>query len=541
MHIGAPIAKGCSAIVYAAAFKDARPPADSLNSSAIDSDDSSTASSTDQLSPLQDRTRYVHNFGTSLENPHFLRANSPHAPHSTQSQAAQSTRAVGKRVRFDSQSNATVQQQSAGLAASRLSETGDSSESLSLLSLSEDEHQPDDHATYPLALKMMFNYDIQSNAMSILRAMYRETIPAVNKYCNDDASGWEKMLMEQSVQLPAHPNVVLMIGAFCAQIPRLRHSAALIPMALPQRLNPNGYGRNMSLFMLMKRYEYTLREYLRSHQLPMRAKLMLFAQLLEGVAHLYRHGVAHRDLKSDNILIDCNGADLYPILVISDFGCCSADKYHGLTVPYPSMDIDKGGNAALMAPEIADKMPGTFAVLDYSKSDLWAVGTLAYEIFGAANPFYAPPSDSPQQTQLRNATYADADLPPLDANVPALVQQLVGNILQRNPHRRLAPDVAANVMQLLLWAPSGWLKGRSVAGSAEILQWLLSLTTKILYEARLGGRARDPSDTFGLRQIHTNRTQTEYLLISSFLLRSQLQQIRSAIEWAQQANQEVAE
>jgi len=28
---------------------------------------------------------------------------------------------------------------------------------------------------YPLALKMMFNYDIQSNALSILRAMYKET------------------------------------------------------------------------------------------------------------------------------------------------------------------------------------------------------------------------------------------------------------------------------------------------------------------------------------------------------------------------------
>lgn len=46
---------------------------------------------------------------------------------------------------------------------------------------------------YPLAVKMMFNYDIQSNAMSILRAMYKETIPARNKHINREADTWEKM------------------------------------------------------------------------------------------------------------------------------------------------------------------------------------------------------------------------------------------------------------------------------------------------------------------------------------------------------------
>lgn len=40
---------------------------------------------------------------------------------------------------------------------------------------------------------MMFNYDIQSNAMSILRAMYKETIPARNQRINEDADNWEKL------------------------------------------------------------------------------------------------------------------------------------------------------------------------------------------------------------------------------------------------------------------------------------------------------------------------------------------------------------
>lgn len=529
LNIGAPIAKGCSAIVYAAAFKDARQETDSLNTSTIDSDDSSSIS-IEPISPIQNTTRYTHNFGTSLENPHFL--NAMRSTPQLQEQSRQ-TRRVPKRVRFDSQSN---RQHSSIVSSASPNEISTSNENISILSSEEDESHRDDHESYPLALKMMFNYDIQSNAMSILRAMHKETIPAINKYCNDDATGWEKLLMEQSVQLPPHPNIVLMFGTFCAQIPDLQQSSTLIPSALPQRLNPNGYGRNMSLFMLMKRYEYTLREYLNSHELSMRSKLILFAQLLEGVAHLYRHGVAHRDLKSDNILIDSNGDDLYPILVLSDFGCCSADKSNGLSIPYTSFDMDKGGNAALMAPEIATKRPGTFSVLDYSKSDLWAVGTLAYEIFGSPNPFYKLPNES-TESSLVNSTYNDVDLPPLNENVPTLVQKLVNNILHRSPNQRLAPDVAANVMQLFLWAPSTWLNSKSMASSAEVLQWLLSLTTKVLYETRLGNKIYDLNDRFGLRQMRTNRTHTEFLLISSFLLRAQLQQIRSAVEWIRQTNE----
>lgn len=49
--------------------------------------------------------------------------------------------------------------------------------------------QNEDH---PLAVKMMFNYDIQSNAMAILRAMYRETVPARQYYTNIEIADWEK-------------------------------------------------------------------------------------------------------------------------------------------------------------------------------------------------------------------------------------------------------------------------------------------------------------------------------------------------------------
>ena len=60
-----------------------------------------------------------------------------------------------------------------------------------------------------------------------------------------------------------------------------------------------------------------------------------------------------RDLKSDNILLDTSdGEENCPLLAVTDFGSCLSDKYYGLNLPYKTPDVDKGGNVALMAPEV---------------------------------------------------------------------------------------------------------------------------------------------------------------------------------------------
>lgn len=171
----------------------------------------------------------------------------------------------------------------------------------------------------------MFNYDVQSNALAIVRAMFRETVPAKHRAL--EVAGFWQHLADQATLLPPHPNVVSMLGVFCAQMPQLEGARALYPSALPPRLHESGFGRNMSLFLLMRRYHCSLVDFLRvqGEKMSSRWALLLFAQLLEAVAHLNRYGVAHRDLKSDNILIDV-GVDGTPGLVVADFGCCLADK-----------------------------------------------------------------------------------------------------------------------------------------------------------------------------------------------------------------------
>ncbi|XP_066255598.1 serine/threonine-protein kinase Pink1, mitochondrial [Euwallacea similis] len=368
---------------------------------------------------------------------------------------------------------------------------------------------------YSLALKMMFNYDIQSNSMAILKAMYRETVPAPVYFNQHGIKDYEYEFLNMTRHLPPHPNIVKILSVFTDFVPELQQCREMYPAALPKRIDPHGEGRNMSLFILMNRYHQNLQEFLNSPQKPsLHTSALLLSQLLEGIVHMVVNNVAHRDLKSDNILLDLSNSKS-PLAVISDFGCCLAMKYFDLSVPYTTFDIEKGGNTALMAPEIITKKPGPFSKLNYHKSDLWAAGALGYEIFGAPNPFYGD-----RRTRLSSGTYNHEQLPDLPDTVPAIFNRLIKNLLRCNPSERLDPEIAANVCQLFLWAPSTWLfcEGSKCPNYEEILEWLLNLAAKIVCEGR--------SVTDG-----SKLSNAEYLLISTFLRRIRLQGVKSALNW----------
>ncbi|NXA55311.1 PINK1 kinase, partial [Nothocercus julius] len=339
-------------------------------------------------------------------------------------------------------------------------------------------------AAFPLAIKMMWNISAGSSSTAILRAMREELVPATPLALAGEygAVSCHRNPIFGRKKLQPHPNIIQVIRAFTSSVPLLPGALTDYPDVLPLSLNPEGIGHNRTLFLVMKNYPCTLRQYLWENIPDARLAMMMILQLLEGVDHLVQHGIAHRDLKSDNILVEFDSAGC-PWLVITDFGYCLADENTGLRLPFTSNSVVIGGNGSLMAPEVITASSGPGMVIDYSKADAWAVGAIAYEILGLINPFYGY-----EDSTLESRNYREDQLPKLPDHVPCEVQQVIKMLLQRDPSKRISARVAANVLHLSLW-------GESVLASEtltldQMIAWLLCQSAATLLTDGLVDKSR---------------------------------------------------
>jgi tetratricopeptide (TPR) repeat protein len=132
------------------------------------------------------------------------------------------------------------------------------------------------------------------------------------------------------------------------------------------------------------------------------AKLELLVQLLHALAYLHRRGLVHRDVKPENAL--CVGG----VVKLIDFGLVATAR-----------DAERGacGTLAYAAPEI---LRG--AACD-ERTDLYAVGIIAYEIFAGRHPF-----DLTSPAKLLQSVFAstpDFTLPGIEpAAAPVLARLL---------------------------------------------------------------------------------------------------------------------
>ncbi|KFW02654.1 hypothetical protein N326_13166, partial [Eurypyga helias] len=325
---------------------------------------------------------------------------------------------------------------------------------------------------FPLAIKMLWNISVSSRFLTSLSVAWKVWLKRLTL---------EKPVLGRK-KLQPHPNIIQVIRAFTSSVPLLPGAFTDYPDVLPLSLNPRGIGHSRTLFLVMKNYPCTLRQYLRGTSPDVFLSTMMILQLLEGVDHLVRHGIAHRDLKSDNILVEFDSAGC-PWLVITDFGCCLADENVGLRLPFTSSYVDRGGNGCLMAPEVITASPGPGTVINYSKADAWAVGAIAYEIFGLANPFYGH-----GESTLESRTYREDQLPSLPAHVPLEVKEVVKRLLQRDPSKRLSARVAANVLHLSLWG--GSVLASQALEPDQMIAWLLCQSAAALLTDGLVDKSR---------------------------------------------------
>ncbi|WP_308366064.1 MULTISPECIES: protein kinase [unclassified Microbulbifer] len=119
----------------------------------------------------------------------------------------------------------------------------------------------------------------------------------------------------------------------------------------------------------------TLREWMRERIAPLREKIGLLMQICNGLGEAHALGIIHRDLKPDNILITNNG-----VAKITDFGIAKSQDQQDLNL---TKEDHVAGTLGAMSPEQIQGKP-----LDL-RSDLFSLGTIAYELLCGTKPFDA--------------------------------------------------------------------------------------------------------------------------------------------------------
>jgi serine/threonine-protein kinase len=113
----------------------------------------------------------------------------------------------------------------------------------------------------------------------------------------------------------------------------------------------------------------------REGELPVRDVLWILKEVADALSYAHEHGVVHRDIKPDNVLLSGKHA------VVTDFGVAKAvsTSTGGQSLTSLGMAL---GTPAYMAPEQAAGDPN----VDH-RADIYALGALAYEMLCGRPPF----------------------------------------------------------------------------------------------------------------------------------------------------------
>ena len=154
---------------------------------------------------------------------------------------------------------------------------------------------------------------------------------------------------------------------------------------------------------------------------------IIFKQIFEAMDYLHKQGMAHRDIKLENILIKKN----YEIKII-DFG-------FGMYNPENKLQKFFCGTPNYMPPEIAEKKPyiGQLA-------DMWSLGILVYKIFCADFPFKGK-DEKELYKAIKHGKFTMASY------TPDYARKIICSLIVLNPNKRMTCEDVLN---------SDWLKNK---------------------------------------------------------------------------------
>ena len=185
----------------------------------------------------------------------------------------------------------------------------------------------------------------------------------------------------------------------------------------------------------------------RDRQLPVDEALLILRDVCDALAHAHRHGIVHRDIKPDNVLLAGRHA------LVTDFGVAKAvgaaygrsdrsEATHGPKDLQTTAGVSLG-TPAYMAPEQVAADPR----VDH-RADIYAFGALAYEVLAGRPPFH---SEEPQLVLAAHLTETPVPVTTHRADVPQAVATLIMKCLEKRPADRWqsADDVLTRLERVL--------------------------------------------------------------------------------------------
>ncbi|GAB9474539.1 Camk protein kinase [Globisporangium polare] len=170
-----------------------------------------------------------------------------------------------------------------------------------------------------------------------------------------------------------------------------------------------------------------------------------FAREMGGaLGFLHRHGLVHKDIKPENILMSSRDAPSANFVKLADFGSAGPASVNN--------KLDDIGTSAYLPPELLESGICTTAC------DMWALGCVLYIVLSGSHPFDldGTATDDEVEERIKHApvTFDFAAW----TNVSAEAKDLISKLLLKDPSQRLTAD------QLLLHP---WVVARSPASSAQ--------------------------------------------------------------------------
>jgi eukaryotic-like serine/threonine-protein kinase len=193
----------------------------------------------------------------------------------------------------------------------------------------------------------------------------------------------------------------------------------------------------------------------RHGELPVNQAIRMLREIASALAYAHEHGIVHRDIKPDNVLISGGSAMVTDFGVAKALSASSNAEHGGLTSVGVAL-----GTPAYMAPEQASADPS----VDH-RADIYSFGVLAYELLTGQPPFAGR---TPQHVLAAQVTEMPEAITKRRASLPPALAALVMRCLEKRPADR--PQSASEVVHALddITTPSG---GMTPAAPSRGARW----------------------------------------------------------------------